>query len=233
MRSRFVILVVAILLVAGFAALNWSEIVRPSTLLFGPFLMDAPLGAILLGLLALTLVAFLLATAHMRTQSLLETRHHYKTLEAQRELADKAEASRFTDLRQHLDHQLSQLRDRDNIAVGEFQKSVVDSQREMRNQLEQINRTIASRLNEIEHRLDSRLGGSAMPGHVAAPVVTPVVAPVHQTMPGEQLGAHEARMREQDLRDQREQQLREERARAAQPLSAEQRPPESGWRKWF
>ena len=45
MRSRSVLLVVAILLVAGFAALNWSEVVRPSPLLFGPVVMDAPLGA--------------------------------------------------------------------------------------------------------------------------------------------------------------------------------------------
>src|SRR4051812_42022218 len=53
MRARVVLLVVAILLIAAFAALNWSEVTRTSPLLFGPVVMDAPLGAILLGLLAL------------------------------------------------------------------------------------------------------------------------------------------------------------------------------------
>jgi hypothetical protein len=232
MRSRFIVLVVAILLVAGFAALNWSEIVRPSPLLFGPFVMDAPMGLILLGLLALSLIAFLASTAHMRTQSLIETRHHYKSLEAQRELADKAEASRFTDLRQHLDLQLRQLRERDTVAVTEFQKSVVESQRELRTHLEQINRTIASRLNEIEQRLDSRLGGSAVPARTVTP---PLATPVQQPVQAEHVGAHEARAREQDLREQqeRERQLRDQRARAEQQPNVEQRPAESGWRKWF
>src|SRR5438128_68278 len=50
MRTRTIVLVVAILLVAGFAALNWSEIVRTSPLLFGPVVADAPMGLILLGL---------------------------------------------------------------------------------------------------------------------------------------------------------------------------------------
>src|SRR5687767_14796543 len=98
MRSRAVILVVAILLIAGFAALNWGEIIRPTTVWFGPFVTDAPLGAILLGMLAVAVVVFAVAAGALRTQSLVESRQHFKTLEAQRELADKAEASRFTDL---------------------------------------------------------------------------------------------------------------------------------------
>lgn len=110
MRTRTTLLVVAILLVAGFAALNWGEVVRPTTLLFGPIAADAPLGLILLALLALTLVLFLASSIAMRTQSLIDYRQHHKTLEAQRELADKAEASRFVDLRQQLDTHLKEMR---------------------------------------------------------------------------------------------------------------------------
>src|SRR5690606_33161895 len=105
------------LLVAAFAALNWGEIIRPSPLLIGPVVMDAPMGAILLGLLALATIVFVLSAGTIRTQSLIESREHHKTLEAQRALADKAEASRFTDLRQHLDTQLGELRERDTIAA--------------------------------------------------------------------------------------------------------------------
>ncbi|NNU43042.1 hypothetical protein [Ramlibacter montanisoli] len=42
MRSRFILMVVAILLIAGFAALNWTEIIRPTPVAFGPLVMDAP-----------------------------------------------------------------------------------------------------------------------------------------------------------------------------------------------
>jgi hypothetical protein len=226
MRSRATLLVVVILLIAGFAALNWSEVLRLAPLSFGLFVMDAPLGAILLGLLALATVAFALGGAAIRTQSLMESRQHFKTLEAQRALADKAEASRFTDLRQHLDVQLRELRERDAIAATEFQKAVVDSQRELRTQLEQINRTIAARMNEIEHRLDGRVGH-----HVAGP------APMLNPAPAQDL--REAQGREEQLRQQR---LRDERARADQVqqdirgeerTTAVDRPAETGWRRWF
>ena len=232
MRTRTILLIVAILLVAGFAALNWAEIIRPSTLWFGLFVTEAPLGAILLGLLALTLVLFLASTAAMKTQSLMDYRQHQKTLEAQRELADKAEASRFVDLRQHLDTSLRELRDRDAIAATEMEKSRMEAQREIRTQLEQINRTIAARLNEMETRLDSRLGGSTVP------VTTVRTAPVVNEHPQAQDPARDMQQREQErMRD--EQRLRDERvrqegqARQDERATAADRPAESGWRRWF
>ena len=156
MRPRLTILLVAILLVAGFAGLNWSEFVRPTPLSFGLFVMDAPLGLILLTVLGVTLVAFLVSSIHMQTVNLLDTRQHSKELHAQRELADKAEASRFTDLRLHLDAQMKEIQQREAITVTELEKAVVAGQRELRTQLELMNRTLATRLAEIEGRVDDR-----------------------------------------------------------------------------
>jgi hypothetical protein len=208
MRTRGILFVVVILLVAAFAALNWSEIARSVPLSFGVFVMNAPLGAILLGLLAAGTVAFALSSAAIRTQALVDSRTHHKTLEAQRALADKAEASRFTELRQHLDAQLRELREHDAISATEFQKAMVNSQRELRTHLEQMNRTLASRLDQM----DSRLG--------IAPVAA---APLMRTEldPSEQL-------REAELRTAQERELRRE----EQALPTD-RPAESGWRKWF
>ena len=250
MRSRFVLLVVAILLIAGFAALNWSEIIRPAPLLFGPIVVDAPLGAILLGLLALAVVLFAVSAASMRTRTLLESRHHYKELEAQRTLADKAEASRFTDLRSHLDTQLRELRERDAIAAGEMEKVRVEHQREIRTQLEQINRTLSARLNELEHRLESRFErmgvarGPVTGGPVAGaatPVRNDIVHPDNDVrehaVANEQ--AHQAQMREEErLRDERirNERLQNERIQAErlpEEQRAADRPAESGWRRWF
>lgn len=241
MRSRFVLLVVAILLIAGFAALNWSEVTRPAPLLFGPVVMDAPLGAILLGLLALAIVVFAISAASLRTHTLLESRHHYKELEAQRTLADKAEASRFTELRQHLDTQSRELREREAIAASEMERVRLEHQREIRNQLEQINRTLSARLNELEHRLESRF--ERMGYSRSAPVVG--TTPVRQDVPrpdtvrehayAEQRAdqeAHQAQMREEErVRDER---LSEERdIRREERARAEDKPTESGWRRWF
>jgi hypothetical protein len=224
MRTRTILLVVAILLVAGFAALNWSEVVRPSPLLFGPVAMDAPLGLILLALLALTLVLFLASSIAMRTQSLIDYRQHHKTLEAQRELADKAEASRFVDLRTQLDTHLKEMQERDAIAASEFDKAMLQTRRELQAQMEQINRTIATRMTELENRLDGRLNrAGAAP---AAAYVPPAQESVAAREAREARVRDEERMRQDSEREQREVR-REERAAAAD------KPTESGWRKWF
>lgn len=232
MRSRVVLLVVAILAVAGFAALNWSEIIRPTPLLFGPIVADAPLGAILLALLALALIAFLLSATAMKTQSLIESRHHFKELEAQRLLADKAEASRFTELRQHLDTHLGEMRERDTIMTTEWQ-------RELRAQMEQMNRMFAARMNELEHRLETRFERSGLPGRPASAVVPPVRDPaVAPPVLREPMAEHATGQNLRDAQLREEQRLRDDRIRAERELRRDDKPvaadrPESGWRRWF
>jgi len=199
------------------------------------------MGLILLTLLGLTLLVFLATAAAMRSRSLVESRQHAKQYHAQRELAEKAEASRFTDLRHHLDMQLRELRERESSAATEVEKTRMEHQREIRNQLEQINRTLSARLNELEHRLETRFERMGR-----APVITGP-APVHNepvrsdvvhaeaTHPNvmqEQAREHQAQMRDEErLREERlrEERLRQERERA----QAAERPAESGWRKWF
>ncbi len=228
MRTRSILLVVAILLVAGFAALNWSEIIQSTPLSFGLFVTNAPLGAILLAVLAITLVLFLASTAAMRTQSLLDYRTHQKTLEAQRELADKAEASRFVELRTQMDEHLNRLGERDAIAATEFDKAMLQSRRETQVQVEQIGRMLAARLNELETRLDSRLGVAPAAGIVPPVMRSEPVQPVlRENVVREQ--EHAMAREEERLRDER---IREERELRREDRPAD-RPSESGWRKWF
>ncbi len=156
MRARMILLVLAILLVAGFAAQNWTEINRSTLLNFGILQAEAPLGLILLTLLGLSLLVFAASAASMRTQNLMESRTHAKQLHAQRELAEKAEASRFTDLRQMLDHHLREEQKREHVVSAEMEKTMAQHQRELRNQLEQMYHLLTSRLSELERRLDSR-----------------------------------------------------------------------------
>jgi uncharacterized integral membrane protein len=156
MRARMLFLVLAILVVAGFAAQNWPEITRQSTLNFGVVQAEAPMGLILLTLLGLTLLVFLATAATMRSRNLSETRQHVKAYNAQRELAEKAEASRFTDLRQLLDNHLHEERQRENVVHGELERTMAQHQRELRNQLEQMYHLLTSRLGELERRIDAR-----------------------------------------------------------------------------
>lgn len=172
MRARLVLLVLAILLIAGFAAQNWAEFNRPSPLNLGIATVEAPLGLILLILLGAALLVFIAAAASLRTRALIESRQQSRALHAQRELADKAEASRFTDLRQMLDAHL-----RENRGPNpDLEKTLAQHQRDLRNQLEQMYHLLTSRLSELERRLDARngrLSDVSMPGSVEATPVAP------------------------------------------------------------
>lgn len=109
MPLRTLLLLVFIALVAGFAALNWTAFTTPVPLSLAVTTIEAPLGALMLGLLALLALAFLGYVALFQGRVLLEARRHAKELQAQRQLADQAEASRFTELRVLLQAEVTRL----------------------------------------------------------------------------------------------------------------------------
>jgi uncharacterized integral membrane protein len=120
MPLRTVVLLVVLTLIALFAALNWTAFVAPTTLSFGVAQVQAPLGLIMLGLLAILTALFLLYVAYLQTTVILEWRRHAKELQAQRERADQAEASRFTELRAHVDRRLTEIESSLSAQLGEM-----------------------------------------------------------------------------------------------------------------
>lgn len=99
MRARLLILIVLLALIAGFAALNWATFTTPTSLSLGFASVEAPLGMVMLAILAGVVLLFVAYMAFWQGRLLLEARRHSKELQAQRTLADQAEASRFTELR--------------------------------------------------------------------------------------------------------------------------------------
>jgi hypothetical protein len=152
MRARLVFIILVALVVGAIAALNWPEVTRTSHLNFGVVGADAPLGAILLGAFLLTLAVFLLSSVVMESRNMVRWNRHHRELEAQRELAERAETSRFTDLRQHIDNTLRDSRQRESLGSREFEKSMLQSHRDLRTHLENMNRSLMARLGELEAR---------------------------------------------------------------------------------
>jgi uncharacterized integral membrane protein len=120
MPLRTVFLIVVLALIALFAVLNWSAFLAPTTLSLGFAQVQAPLGLVMLGLLAVLSALFLGYLVYLQTSVLLESRRHSKELQAQRELADQAEASRFTELRAHLDTRLTEIESSLSAQLGEM-----------------------------------------------------------------------------------------------------------------
>ncbi len=102
---RSILLLIIALLIGGLAALNWEVLSTPSEVNLGLTTIHAPLGVLMLALTVLLCVIFIAYVLSLQGSVMLEARRHNKELTAQRELADKAEASRFTELRQVLERQ--------------------------------------------------------------------------------------------------------------------------------
>ncbi|MFE1572079.1 LapA family protein [Comamonas odontotermitis] len=102
---RTILLLIIAVLIGGLAALNWETLSTPSEVNLGLSVIHAPLGVLMLGLTVLLCVLFVAYVLSMQGSVLLEARRHNKEMAAQRELADRAEASRFTELRQVLARQ--------------------------------------------------------------------------------------------------------------------------------
>ena len=156
MRFRTILLVLTILLVAGFVALNVDEFTRVSPLSLGFTTIHVSLGLVMLLLLIVTLVVFLASTLYMQSKHGLETRTHTRELAAQRELADKAEASRFTELRAYLEEQSLAEQRRESALGTVLADRFAQQQQVLLARLEQSDNTLAAHMGQLEDRLMHR-----------------------------------------------------------------------------
>ncbi|MCU0919766.1 MAG: LapA family protein [Burkholderiaceae bacterium] len=150
MRARTLIVLLMIALVAVFTVLNWGVFVTPTALSLGFMSVDAPLGLVMLALLALLVLTFAIYMALWQSTVLAETRAHTKEMQAQRELADQAEASRFTELRTALQAEFATLGER----LGKAQDALRQEMRDSSNSL-------AATIGEIEDRLQRQGDGGS------------------------------------------------------------------------
>ncbi len=149
MHFRTIFLAIIVLLIAALAALNWPALSAISTVELGVTTVQAPLGVIMLGLTVLLGVFFIAYVLSLQTSVLLETRRHTKELQAQRELADKAEASRFTELRAVLEAQHLQGQ---NAVLERLE--TMDARAELRSK--EIENSTAAYLGQLEQQLRDR-----------------------------------------------------------------------------
>lgn len=168
MRFRTLLLIALILLIAAFVALNFESILQPTTLYLGVTNVQAPLGLAMLGMLVAVLVVFLLALVYFQTTHLMEVRRITREANEQRTLADKAEASRFTELREFLRTELQIAATRD-VTLSEQVIQKMDSVRAaLATTIEQTGNGISANLGEIEDRLDRQLPPRSEVAHAPA-----------------------------------------------------------------
>ncbi len=154
MRLRTLLLIALILLMAAFVALNIESILQPTTLYLAVAEVQAPLGLVMVGMLAAVLVIFLLALVYFQATHVMEVRQITREANEQRALADKAESSRFTALQEFLRSELQAMAGRDTQLSNQLQQKMDLVQTALATTIEQTGNGISASLGELEDRLD-------------------------------------------------------------------------------
>ena len=152
MSLRTLLLVALILLIAGFVALNFEAIVQPTVLNLGFADVQAPLGLVMLGMVVAVLVVFLLALVFFQTSHLMEVRRITREANEQRQLADKAEASRFTELREYLRAELQTAATRDAELSNQLMQKLDAVRSQLTETIELTGNGLGASVGELEDR---------------------------------------------------------------------------------
>ena len=158
MRIRTLLLIIGIVLVAAFAALNVDEFTRTSVLSLGFTTVQVPLGLVMLALLVATMLVFLATTIYIQSAHLIETRQYARELSTQRALADKAEVSRFTELRHYIEIQVAASQQREAATATVHNERLAQAQAALLSRLDVSDNTTAAYLGQLEDRLERGSG---------------------------------------------------------------------------
>jgi len=154
MKVRTLFLLIVVAAIAAFAALNWNAFMTPTTLSLGFAAVQAPLGLIMLGLLVFLTGLFLVFVVYLQTSVLLEARRHARELQTNKELADQAEASRFTELRGFLEAELKRQADLDAESREALLARLDQLDRDLRAMIEESANTLSAYIGELEDRIE-------------------------------------------------------------------------------
>lgn len=151
------VILVALFLLAVFTLANWSVLSAPATLSFIAFEVDGPLGVILLGGTLVLVALFVLYALSLRTSMLMDSRRHNQELEAQRKLAESAEASRLSELRAQIGQEFAQLQGA--IAARDARMDAMEQS--MKQSLDEAANGLAALVGEMDDKIDRALARNA------------------------------------------------------------------------
>ena len=161
MRFRTLFLFLVLALTGLFALLNWPAFTQPTTLslVFGT--VEAPIGLIMLCVVFLLGAMALAYLIYVQGSALLEARRHARELQSHRDLADKAEASRFTELRSFINDELRKLEqmqlDTRHALIGRVEQM----EQRTHTHLQETGNSLSAYIGELEDRVMQRPDGRA------------------------------------------------------------------------
>lgn len=154
MRAFALTLILAFALLLLLVTLNWPTFATPTLLSLGVTEISAPLGVLMLGFTAAISALFVVYILFQQAGVILDARRFAKEGKVQRELADKAEASRFTELRTLLEGELRRIEAQGAASTRELGARLEQTERSLQDKLAEATSTTSAYLGEIEDKLD-------------------------------------------------------------------------------
>lgn len=154
MSLRSILILLVLLFLVVFAGVNWTAFNTPTQLSLLVTEIHAPLGLIMLFITAVLAVLFLVFIVYLQTSVLIDARRNAKEIQSQRELADRAEASRFTELRAYIEKEVEAMRVAHRAASDAVVSRVELAERTLRDELEQNANSLSAYIGELEDRLE-------------------------------------------------------------------------------
>ena len=111
---------------------------------------------------SVSVALFLILVVWLQTSVLLETRRQAKEIKASRELADQAEASRFTELRSFIEAELGRRGGQGGESQAALLARIEQLDRDLRLSIEQSGNTLAAYIGELEDRLEKTVPPSGL-----------------------------------------------------------------------
>jgi len=155
MRTQILLVALMVVAIVLFSALNWSALNAPASINLLVTQTQGPLGLVVLMLTAVLIALFVLLVISLQANVLLEAKRHSREMNAQRELADKAEASRFTELQQVLQQEFAGLREQLGNP-GEVLARLDSIQESLRKEVQESGNSLAAYIGELENRMEER-----------------------------------------------------------------------------
>lgn len=154
MTLRSLLFLVVFGALVAFVLVNWQVLNTPTTLSLAFTEVQAPLGLVMLAFIVLVTVLLLGYIVYLQMSGLLEARRHGRELQAQRDLADQAESSRFTELRSYLESRFSRNDDRRDGIERALQARLDALESQVKTSVELQGNSLSAALAELADRYD-------------------------------------------------------------------------------
>lgn len=169
MRAFSLLLVLAIVLLGAFATLNWAAMSTPVTLNLGFAEAFAPLGTAMLAFMAAIAGLFIVYIVLLQAGVILDARRMTKEIATQRDLAQVAEASRFTALQTLLEGDARRLEALALASSRQFNLRIDQADSAVQDRISDAVGSLSAHLGEVEDKLDQVLAAWRATGAAPTP----------------------------------------------------------------